>query len=104
VLAVGTEHAIAKLEPQTALIELVRHSRGVISLTAPKYVSSHLRQCANLVNQVPICRFQRKPSLEALSELVRLVEEDLAQAVCHEADSTCSKRQRAEGRGQKVYY
>jgi hypothetical protein len=87
VLAVGTHHAIATLQPQAAFVEIVRHSRAAISLTDPDFVSSHLRHCASLVKQVPICRFQRQPSLAALPELVQLVEEDLAQAVCHDAGS-----------------
>lgn len=87
VLAVGTEHAITKLQPQAAFAELVRHSRGVISLTAPEYINSHVHQCASLVKQVPICRFQRQLSLAALPELVQFVEEDLAQDLYQDAGS-----------------
>lgn len=90
VLAVGTDHEITKLQPQVAFAELVRHSRGVISLTSPDYVNSHLHQCASIVKHVPIYRFQRQLSLAALPELVQLVEGDIAQAVCHDAGSTHS--------------
>lgn len=89
VLAVGTEHAITRLQPQAAFVELVRHSRAAISLTAQAFVSSHLHQCASLVKKVPICRFQRQRSLAALPELVQLVENDLAQAV---GDKTGSRQ------------
>jgi hypothetical protein len=90
VLAGGDHHAITRLQPQAAFAQLMRHSREVRSLKAPHFISAHLRQCASLVEQVPICRFQRQRSLAALPELVQLVEEDLAQAVCHDAGRTHS--------------
>jgi hypothetical protein len=78
VLGKGTKHAIERLQPQQAFVELVRHTRSVSVLVAPDRVISHLRQCTSLVNAVTICRFVRQPSLAALPELVKLVEEDVA--------------------------
>ncbi|MDF5732439.1 MAG: serine kinase [Rhizonema sp. PD38] len=77
--AAATHNEIQSLSPQNALLELVRHSRGTDLLTTPEFVSSHLRQCASLVKNVSICRLKRKPSLDVLPELVKLIEEDIAQ-------------------------
>lgn len=78
VLAVGTRNKIEPLSPQAALVELVRHSRAVSLLKSPDFVSAHLRQCAELVKEVPICRLTRQPSLSGLADVAQLIEEDLA--------------------------
>ncbi|MDF5720869.1 MAG: serine kinase [Rhizonema sp. PD37] len=75
----ATHNEIQSLSPQNALLELVRHSRATDLLTTPEFVSSHLRQCASLVKNVSICRLKRKPSLDVLPELVKLIEEDIAE-------------------------
>ncbi|NER85251.1 MAG: hypothetical protein F6K42_38275 [Leptolyngbya sp. SIO1D8] len=77
VLAKGTEHSIVKLAPQVAFAELVRHTREVSSLKAAEFVTSHLRQCTQLINTIEFSRFTRKPALEALPDLVAMVEADL---------------------------
>lgn len=78
ILAKGNDHEISNLPPQIAVMELVRHTRSVEWITAPEFVKSNLLQCATLVKQVPISRFSRKPAIEELSDLVNLVEKDLA--------------------------
>ncbi|BAZ11058.1 hypothetical protein NIES4071_28830 [Calothrix sp. NIES-4071] len=83
----ATCNEIESLSPQNALMELVRHSRATDLLTTPEFVSSHLRQCANLVKNISICRLKRKPSLDALPELVKLIEEDIAQTIFDNYDN-----------------
>ncbi len=77
VLARGIDHKISPLEPQTALIELVRHTRMVNVLKAPELVRAHLQQCADLVQQTSIRQFTRQLSLAAMPELIQLIEADL---------------------------
>jgi hypothetical protein len=71
-------HEIQPLHPQEALVELIRHSRVTNLLQAKNSVSSHLNQCAELIQKVPICRLKRRRSLSAISDLVKLIEEDVA--------------------------
>ena len=76
VLAPGETPAIEALPPQEALIELVRHSYR-ISLVHPISGSVNFRQCARLVNGVPLRRLRAPRSLDVLPQLAGLVEEDL---------------------------
>ena len=78
VLGKGTDHEIIKLSPQEAFAELVRHTRATSILSHDNFAVSHLHHCANLIKNVSICRFIRKPSLEDLPLLVELIKEDLA--------------------------
>lgn len=87
VLAKGTRHEITKLSPQEAFAEVVRHTRATSLLTAPDFAKSHLQQCANLVRDVSFCRFTRQPSLADLPQLVKLVEDDLAQVTYQDSES-----------------
>ncbi|ARV58401.1 hypothetical protein BZZ01_06900 [Nostocales cyanobacterium HT-58-2] len=79
VLDKGSEHKITKLQPQEAFVELVRHTRAMSLVTNSEFVTSHMRLCAELIKNVSFCRFTRKPSLTDLPNLVKLVEDDLAQ-------------------------
>lgn len=79
VLDKGSAHKITKLQPQEAFVELVRHTRAISLVTNPQFVTSHMRLCSELINNVTFCRFTRKPSLTDLPELVKLIEDDLAQ-------------------------
>ncbi|WP_026733934.1 hypothetical protein [Fischerella sp. PCC 9605] len=79
VLDKGSEHAITKIQPQEAFVELVRHTRAMNLLTEKEFVTSHLHLCTQLIQSVSFCRFTRKPSLEDLPDLVKLVEDDIAQ-------------------------
>jgi hypothetical protein len=77
VLAEGAEPKIEPLGPQAAFVELLRHTSAARSaLTPADNVASCLRQTAELVNQVPICRLTVPRSFDRLSEVARLVEED----------------------------
>jgi len=78
VLDQGDALEIEPLRPQEALTELIRNTYGRELLQAVR-PASHLHQCADVVNSVPIRRLRRPYSLEALSDVVRLVEEDFVQ-------------------------
>jgi len=78
-LAKGLEHKIEPLSPQTAFNELLRHTRGVNLLKSPAFVTSHLHQCASIIKNTSLYRFTRKPGLEEMSKLVKLVEENVLQ-------------------------
>ena len=77
VLSKGSEHSIVPLSPQEAFSEIARHTRELSTLKAPEFVSRHLRQCTQLLNTTPVFRFTRKPSLEALPELVTMIKTHL---------------------------
>ncbi len=79
VLAEGESQRIALLQPQEALVELIRHSY-VSRLRQAAETPAHFLQCSKVVKTVPICRLSRPRSLPALADLARLVEEDLAQS------------------------
>lgn len=79
VLDKGTAHNITNLQPQEAFVELVRHTRAISLVTNSEFVTSHMRLCSELIKNVSFCRFTRKPSLTDLPELVKLIEDDLAQ-------------------------
>lgn len=72
------ENAVEPLSRQEAMLHLITHTRSKDLLTAPAFRSSHLAQCARLLKQVPVARLRRVRALEALPDLQRTIEEDLA--------------------------
>jgi hypothetical protein len=76
VLDKGDTPKILPLGPQEALGELIRHTYGGLDVGS----SSHFLRCASIVNQVVMCSLRRKKSLLQLSNLVRFIEDDLAQS------------------------
>lgn len=86
VLDKGSEHKITKMKPQEAFVELVRHTRAISSISEQEFMAEHLHFCSDLIKNVRFSRFTRKPSLGDLPELVKLVEDDLAQS--YQNDST----------------
>lgn len=80
VLDGGDTLEIESLRPQEALMELIRNTYGRELLQSVRS-ASHLRQCADVVKCVPIRRLKRPNSLEALPDVVRLVEEDFVDEV-----------------------
>lgn len=78
VLNKGSEHLITKMQSQEAFVELIRHTRAISLLTEKEFVANHLHLCSELIKSVSFCRFTRKPSLEDLPNLVKLVEDDIA--------------------------
>ncbi len=69
VLAEGTESQIDPLDPQSAIVELVRHSARIRELHATQ-APAHLRQCATLVNEARVCRLTVPRSYTLLSEVM----------------------------------
>jgi len=78
VLDQGSAVGIESLSFQEALVEIIRNTYGRNLFQAVRR-ASHLHQCADVVNSVPVRRLKRPYSLAVLSDVVRLVEEDLAQ-------------------------
>lgn len=73
----GTEHAIEPLPPRQACVELVRHSFALRLLQKQGVSAAHLRQCSQVVEQVPVSRLWRVRSLDGLAGLATLIETDL---------------------------
>jgi hypothetical protein len=84
VLGKGTHHHIARMQPQEAFLELVRHTRSANLLCQAEFAVAHLHQCTMLINQIVVCRFIRQPSLADLPYLVKLVEADVKGAIAPE--------------------
>lgn len=81
VLAVGPTLEVVPLPPQEAVRELLHHWYGVRfsrRLLQVVDIEQHFLRCVSVANTVNIKRLQRPPSLEALPDLVRLIEEDCA--------------------------
>jgi hypothetical protein len=80
VLAENTSYKIECLQPQEAFDALV-HSVYSFNIGSKdtRITSSIFRQCISLADSVSICRLERPRSFSALPDLVKLVEEDLAQ-------------------------
>ncbi|MGB3787633.1 MAG: hypothetical protein WA949_06460 [Phormidesmis sp.] len=72
-------NTIKPLSPQAAIIELIGHTRGTNVLTLPEHVTTHLRQCTDLVKSVPISRLERSHDLDGLSEIIQIIESDIQQ-------------------------
>jgi hypothetical protein len=76
VLGSGDAPEIRSLKPQEALVELIRHTYGR-ELFPAVATRSHFLRCTSVVNTVPVNSLKRPYSLSKLSDLARLVEEDL---------------------------
>jgi len=76
VLAQGAHHQIMSLSCQDAFAELVRHTRAVNIMTAPGQVTTHLRQCTDLLKAVRVSQLIRRPALAELTALINLVRAD----------------------------
>lgn len=70
------ENKICPIEPQEAFVELIRHSYTV-GLLKTSGASTHLIQCAKLIEDVPVKRLNRSGDLTQLPQIVKMIEEDL---------------------------
>jgi hypothetical protein len=77
VLGGGDSPEITPLRPQEALVQLIRHTYGRELLQAVES-RSHFLRCTRVVNKVPINSLNRPYTLFGLSDVARLVEDDLA--------------------------
>ncbi len=77
VLEEGQEQ-IEPLGPNEALAELARHSYCAVLVDELGDRQRHFLQCARLAAKIPVRRLRRPLSLEHLSRVIALVEEDLS--------------------------
>lgn len=77
VLAQGPEPALERVAPQTALLALISHSYALRFLKTAGATADHFQQCSQLCEQVPVYSLQRPYALEAMPQIVRLVEAEL---------------------------
>lgn len=73
--------SIEKLPPQTAMVEMIRHSYGLQPLGPALDRALHLSTCTQLLNHVSVCRLNRPRSIPLLAEVVRCIESDVLQTV-----------------------
>ncbi len=81
VLDKGDVPEILPFRPQEAFMELVRHTYGSdhgLQTAMGVGSASHFLKCTNLSDKVAVRSLKRPDSLSRLSDLARLVEEDLA--------------------------
>ncbi len=79
ILAVGDRHEIMALSSTQALFSLISNSRTLNTLLDASAQKTHFQQCAKMVQSIPINRLNRKPSLDELTDIIKLVEQDLTQ-------------------------
>jgi hypothetical protein len=77
VLETGNSFNTAVLSPVLAAALLNRHSFVKARRSESDVLDAHLRRCAAVASSTPVHRLVRPHSLSLLSQLVRLVEEDL---------------------------
>jgi hypothetical protein len=80
ILDKGEEHKISTVTLQEAFVEMLCHSRAISLVTHQKFVAEHLKLSTQLIKQVSFRRFTRKPALEDLPELVKMIENDVAKS------------------------
>ncbi|MGD1855043.1 MAG: hypothetical protein ACFB2W_12420 [Leptolyngbyaceae cyanobacterium] len=73
-LSKGDSHSITPLSFKDAFVYLVSHTRAMDVLRDTQSMQTHFQQCTQLLKQVSYHRFTRKPGLEELPDLVRMVE------------------------------
>jgi len=71
------KNEISHIPSNTAMVELVKHTRTIEWLTAKAFMKSHFNQCVSLLEKVPVSLLKRKLTLKALPETKQLIEEDL---------------------------
>jgi hypothetical protein len=77
ILGRGEAHRLVELSAPDACVALIQHSRATMLLTAHEFRKKNFRDCTWMAEHVPVARFERKPALSDLPDLVKLVEADL---------------------------
>ena len=75
----GSAFRFEAVAPQTAFLALTLHTHMRPLKVTSAAQARHFKQCTQLANAVPVRRLIRPRTLERLSELVRLVEHDMAE-------------------------
>lgn len=78
VLDDGSSPTIEQFDAQTAVRALIRHTYRAYLVEPMGRAERHLQQCTELAERTPVLGLQRPKTVDALSEVRRLVEEDLA--------------------------
>lgn len=81
VLATETPRSIVTMTPQEAIAQIINHSytaRFGSDLLQGPAASTHFLRCGHLIQQTPPRWLKRERSLEALSDVAQMVEEDIA--------------------------
>lgn len=68
---------IDDLSGNSALLELIRHTRAQRLITSPAFQAKHLAQCQTLLRRVRMGVLHRPRSLERLSDVAEAVENDV---------------------------
>jgi hypothetical protein len=75
VLSYGPLPAIEPIPSQPALTEIIRHSQAIRFLKEQGNIPRHFRQCAAVVNEVPLYYLRRPNDLNLVSELSARIEQ-----------------------------
>lgn len=82
VLDDGSPPVIEPSDAQSAVRALIRHTYRAYLVEPMGRAERHLQQCTELAERTPVRRLQRPKTVDALSDVRRLVEEDLARDGC----------------------
>ena len=74
----GVPIDIRRLNQQESMIELVRNSYAVKTLTAGIYISNHFLQCSKVIKSVPICRLVRPFDFKYIHDVAYAVMDDIS--------------------------
>ena len=77
ILATAEHDAIEPIAPQQSFIELVRHSYLAVLLGATGEGAQHFRQVVSLAQNVPVLKFNRRRSLDALATHAAMIESEI---------------------------
>jgi hypothetical protein len=78
ILADGPHAQIEMLQGQESFLEMIRHSYALRFLGTAGLTAAQFQQCARLAGSTPVRRLSRPPSLAALPDVARLVEQTAA--------------------------
>jgi len=80
ILGKGEQVGIHQLTTQDALVHIIAHCWGTSNLTERHYLEMFLKQCALLVNQVPIARLERPKDFEIMPQILEMILANQAEA------------------------
>ncbi len=87
VLADSDTNEVQALGPQRAFMQMVQHCYVIHMLRETGESAANFNQTADLVKRVPISQLNRQRRLDALPEVVRLIERELFATVPSHADA-----------------
>lgn len=85
ILRKGAQHKISSVTPQQAFGELIRHTRAINLVKENRELATqHFQLSTQLLKLVEFKTFTRKPALEDLPDLIKLVEADINASAPHQ--------------------